>query len=111
MLHLGSAVHYMELRGVSRPSFPNSWGLWCFAGFFAKNGCLIVVFWWCKRGGLLVKRGVLAVSFLASKRCAMVSEFIFWGSRFGNAIGRPAIEVLQPTLRKSAKDGAPDRYR
>jgi hypothetical protein len=41
--------------------------LWCFAGVFAKNGCLIVVFWWCGRGGWVVKRGVLAVSFLASK--------------------------------------------
>ncbi|MBB5343685.1 hypothetical protein [Tunturibacter empetritectus] len=36
-------------------------------GFLRKMGVLIVVFWWCKRGGLVVKHGVLAVSFLASK--------------------------------------------
>jgi hypothetical protein len=47
--------------------FFSGWGLWCFAGVFAKNGCLIVVFWWCRRGGWVVKRGVFAVSFLASK--------------------------------------------
>ena len=42
-------------------------GLWCFAGVFAKKGGVIVVFCWCGRGGWVVKRGVLAVSFLASK--------------------------------------------
>jgi hypothetical protein len=38
-----------------------------FAGVFGKNGHFLVVFWWCKRGGLRGKRGVLAVSFWGCK--------------------------------------------
>jgi hypothetical protein len=60
----------------------SGWGLWCFAGVFAKNGCLIVVFWWCRRGGWVVKRGVLAVSFLATKDApwflSLFSLVAFW---------------------------------
>jgi hypothetical protein len=58
--------------------------LWCFAGVFAKRGRLSVVFWWCKRGGWVVKRGVLAVSFLASKNAPWFLSLFFGGFRFGN---------------------------
>ena len=55
----------------------SGWGLWCFAGVFAKNGGLIVVFWWCRRGGWVVKRGVFAVSFLASKNAPRFPSLFF----------------------------------
>jgi hypothetical protein len=42
-------------------------GFVVFCRGFCEKGGLIVVFWWCGRGGWVVKRGVLAVSFLASK--------------------------------------------
>ena len=71
----------------------SGWGMWRFAGVFAKNRCLIVVFWWCKRGGWVVKRGVLAVSFLASKNAPWFLSLFFWGSRFWNAETAPLVRV------------------
>jgi len=41
--------------------------LWFLQGSFAKSWCLEVVFCWCKCGGLVVKRGVLAVTFWPRK--------------------------------------------
>jgi hypothetical protein len=38
-----------------------------FAGGFAENRCLVVVFCWCDRGGMRGKRGVLDVPFVVLK--------------------------------------------
>jgi hypothetical protein len=53
-------------------------------GFLRKMGVLIVVFWWCRRGGWVVKRGVFAVSFLASKNAPWFLSLFLGPPRFGN---------------------------
>jgi hypothetical protein len=65
--------------------FFSGWGLWCFAGVFCEKwvfdrGFLVVSTWWL--GG---ETWCFSSQFFGFERCAMVSEFIFWGSRFGNA--------------------------
>jgi hypothetical protein len=51
--------------------------LWCFAGVFAKNGWFDRGFLWCKRGGWVVKCGVLVASFLALKNAPRFLSLFF----------------------------------
>jgi hypothetical protein len=98
--------------GVNSAPPKKAWGLkiiflgrdlWCFIGFFVKGGGLIVVFWWCRCGGSVVKRGVLAVTFGAAKDAPnfldLFSEFPFLecGGRLSSCEGGAARgESLRP---------------
>src|ERR1700679_1480190 len=66
-----------HLKASCESGFFLGGGLWCFAGVFAKNECLIVVFLWWKRGGWVVKRGVSTVSFLGSKNATCFLSLFF----------------------------------
>jgi len=48
-----------------------------FAGYFAEKTCLDVVFWWCERGGMRGKRGVLAVTFSVAKNAPGLEIYFF----------------------------------
>jgi hypothetical protein len=48
-----------------------------FAGGFAKNCVLVVVFLWSSCGELMVKRGALTVTFLVPKNTPLFSTLFF----------------------------------
>jgi hypothetical protein len=58
-------------------------------GVFAKSGCLIVVFWWCRCGDSVVKRGVLAVAFWAAKDAPGFLGLFFEVPVLGSGDGSP----------------------